>query len=46
VPVAKVLCGARETTISRDWWLVVVTVTKDDLRPLPKPIFHVVKDFY
>jgi hypothetical protein len=26
VPVTKVLCGARETTISRDRWLVVITV--------------------
>jgi hypothetical protein len=26
VPVTKVLCGARETTISHDQWLVVVTV--------------------
>jgi hypothetical protein len=26
VPVTKVLCGARETAISRDRWLVVVTV--------------------
>jgi hypothetical protein len=26
VPVTKVFCGARETAISRDRWLVVVTV--------------------
>jgi hypothetical protein len=26
VPITKVLCGSRETTISRDRWLVVVTV--------------------
>jgi uncharacterized membrane protein YfhO len=26
VPIAKVLCGARETSISRDRWLVVVMV--------------------
>jgi hypothetical protein len=26
VPVTKVLCGARETAISRDRWLVVVMV--------------------
>jgi hypothetical protein len=26
VPVTKVLCGAKETTISCDRWLVVVTV--------------------
>jgi hypothetical protein len=26
VPVTKVLCEARETAISRDRWLVVVTV--------------------
>jgi hypothetical protein len=26
VPVTKVLCGAREIVISRDQWLVVVTV--------------------
>jgi hypothetical protein len=26
VPVTKVLCGPRETTIARDRWLIVVTV--------------------
>jgi hypothetical protein len=26
MPVTKVPCGSRETAISRDWWLVVVTV--------------------
>jgi uncharacterized membrane protein len=26
VPVTKVLCGVGETTISRDRWLVVVTI--------------------
>jgi hypothetical protein len=26
VPITKVLCGARETAISHDRWLVVVTV--------------------
>jgi hypothetical protein len=73
VPVTKILCGARETAISRDRWLFVVTVvvlcplricvisnryiswlicntwsvtgplpvTKDNLCPLPKRVFHI-----